>query len=242
MEQTPLSPGQNATSQAAAVASDCLLNAEALIYDYQRRRLEATYCDFSQYSDLHDYFFGLLYPPPDRRARFTPRNRAYSRIVNSRFMRFIVLPDTVRVMNQVTELDNMTDALNRGFARELCSRGPLPDCIGEETYFDLCRKTSTPAQHERQFDISYECFYFGELVIKYVKMNLEDMIRLIPRAVIRNSDLIDLAAQTYYTFRRHRTMLASFRLALHERELSYIGRIFGITIDKKPFVHPDDKG
>jgi hypothetical protein len=228
-----------------AVPSECshenIRRADAIIYEYQRRRLEATYADFSHYGDLHDYFFGLLYPPPDRRPRFTVRNRAYARIAGSRVLRLIFAPVTIRVLNQITELDHITEAMNCKLSRALCGRCPLPDSIDDDIYFDICRKTTTLAQHEKQFDFVYEGFYFGEIVIKNIKMNLEEMLRLIPRSLIRNSDLLDLATQTYYTFQRHKNELETFRLALHERELAYIGRVFGVKFDKQPLVYTGEE-
>jgi hypothetical protein len=228
---------KSAGALSADVSPDCLCRAEQIIYDYQRARLEATYADFSHYSDLHEYFFGLLYPPPDVRPKFAARNRTYTRIAGSRLLRMIFHPVTMRVMNQIAELDRMTEAMNRKFARSLCERGPLPDSIDDGIYFELCRKTTATAQHEKQFDFVYEGFYFGELVIKHIKMDLKDMMRLIPKSLMRNIDLLDLATRTYYTFRSHKNELETFRLTMHERELAYIGRIFGITIDKKPLIY-----
>jgi hypothetical protein len=232
--------GEEKTSGAgsAEVSPDFTRRAEQLIYDYQRSRLEATYSDFAHYDDLHEFFFGLLYPPPDKRQRFAARNRAYTRIASSRLLRIIVAPITIRVMNQVTELEQLTETMNHKLARALCERGPLPDSLEESVYFDLCARLTAIDQHEKMFDFAYEGFYFGELVIKTVKMNLEDMLRLIPRAIIRNSELIDLATQTYLVFRHHRNELETFRLALHERELAYISRMFGVTLYKVPLVYP----
>ena len=238
-----MAPEETTTTgaEAAGVSPECLRRAEQLIYDYQRRRIEAAYADFGHYDDLREYFFGLLHPPPERRARFAARNRAYARIARARFLRLILAPVTIRVLNQITELEKITEAMNHKFARALCESGPLPDSVDDEIYFGLCRKTTTCAQHEKQFDFAYEGFYFGELVVKYIKLDLEGMLRLIPRSLIRNSDLLDLAAQTYYCFRRHKNEHETFRLALHERELAYIGRIFGVKLEKQPLVYEGEE-
>ena len=228
------SNGQRSFSEAAG--SDCIRAAELLIYNHQRRRIEKTYEDFSGYTELRDYFFGLLYPPPDARARFSARNRTYSRIARSPILRLILHPDSIRIMNQVYALEKEVDALNRRVAEAMCSRGPLPAELDEEAYFALCRETSGQNDHERQFDYAYEAFYFGEAVVKYIPMNLEQILNLVPKMLIRNSDLLDLAAGTYHTFHGHKDRLEEFRLALHYRELDYIGRMFGVKIDRKPFV------
>ena len=227
---------ENAAGEADCAGADCLRAAGALIYDYQKRRIEQSYGDFRHYNDLYGFFFVLLYPPPDERARFAPRNRLYARIVKNPILKLIFHPDTIRVVNQVAELERMTESMNRRFARALCARGPLPAELDEETYFALCRETTSLQEHEKQFDYAYEAFYFGEMTTKYFKMNLQQMLNMVPKTLIRNSDLIDLATRTYSAFKNHENELERFRLTLHERELDYIGRIFGVKIDKKPFT------
>lgn len=225
----------------AGITPDSARRAEMLIYDYQRRRIETTYADFAHYSDLHAFFFGLLYPPPEQRRRFAHRNRAYARIAGSRLLKVLLAPITIRIMNQVAELGRLADSLALTLERELCVRGPLPESIDENLYFELCRKTTSIGRHEKIFDLAYEAFYFGELVIKTVKMNLEEMLRLIPRSIIRSSELIELATQTYVVFKRHINELEHFRLTLHERELEYIGRMFGVKIDKAPLIYTGEE-
>ncbi len=229
-----MSEGGKSTGTAEAESS--LARAGQLVYEYQRRRIEETYADFGHYDDLREYFFGLLYPPPDRRAKFAARNRAYRRVAAARILRYLFAPVTIRVLNQITELERITETMNGKIARALSEDGELPERLEEETYFRICRETTSVDMHVKQFDFAFEGMYFGELVVKTIKLDLNAMLRLVPRSFIRNSDLLDLATNTYYCFKNHEHDLETFRYALFEREVAYIGRMFGVTLDKKMLV------
>ncbi len=220
-------------STGGAESENRLAIAGRIVYEYQRRRIEETYADFGQYDDLREYFFGLLYPPPDRRAKFAARNRAYRRVAAARILKYLFAPVTIRVLNQITELERITEDMNRKIARGLREAGLLTDQIDEQTYFRVCRETTSIGTHIKQFDFAFEGMYFGELVVKNIKLDLNAMLQLVPRTLIRNSDLLDLATNTYYCFKNHEHDLETFRYALFEREVAYIGRMFGVALDKK---------
>lgn len=220
------SNGNTSEKAAHGATPERLARAERLVYEFQRRRLEETYGDFENIGDLRDFFFTLVYPPPDARGRFAARNKAITRVCRNWLFRLTFAPITIQTLEKVIELERLTESINEKIARALCERGPLPEALDDETYFDVSRKASTLEQRTRQLDNALEALHYGELFLKFFKFGIKQILRMVPKALIRNSDMLDLGVQAYTRLAAHKDDLESYRAAIRGRESARIGKMF----------------
>jgi len=209
-------------------SKDSLRSAERLVYEHQRRRLEDTYSDFEGIDDVRDFFFEMIYPPPEARARFAARNRSIRRITRSWLFRITFHPITFRIAKQIIELEDITESINRRIARELCARGPLPDSIDDDTYCGISREVSTLKQRMRQLENACDGLHYGQKLVEYFPSGVGEVLRFVPKPLLRYSELIDFGIKGYNCLSNHVDELETFRHAIRDRETVYINRMFNV--------------
>jgi len=202
--------------------------AEALIYDYQRRRIERTYEDMEDIDEARGLFFSKIYPPPPERAKFRERDRSFVHTTRSRLLRMFIAKKTISLLEEIIELKESTDRFNRAMAEELVSEGNLPESLDDEKYFELSRRVSTFDDRSRQVRCAVDGFTLGVKVVLDFPLNLRQIVRFLPRGLIGNADLFDLAVDIYNAFHRHRNRLYAYREIMIERETARLKEMFEI--------------
>lgn len=198
-----------------------------LIYQYQRKRFEKTYSDYNGIDDVKDLFFNVIYPPPETQKKLKSRNRAFARAVNSWYLKLFLHPRALKALQGVIELNDSIETTNRKMAEILLKEGPLPDCIDDQSYNALARAASSSREYKHRLRLVLDAFLLCSMVVKQSRMNLDDIIRRIPKPLIHNSELLELSINTFKTFKNHKENLDSYMKVLEERELLHINKIFG---------------
>lgn len=197
-----------------------------MIYEFQSVRLEKTYDDYEGLDDVNELFFNMIYVRPDRRGEFEDRNQAFIRSARSRLLKLIVSEPVRRTLNEIIELNDLTGRIHQDMAFELCNAGPLPDELDEETFFELSRRVSTIGDRRRQLKCALDGYKICAGAVLHFPMNLDQIIRFVPKSLIQNSELLELAVNTYKCFNRHKDMLYDYYDVIKERETDYIDRMF----------------
>lgn len=206
--------------------SEKMTAAETLVYEYQKRRLENEYSDFEGMDDVIGLFFGYYYPPPEERGEFEKLKRAYVRTIKNPLLRLICSRWVTSRLEEIAELDGLTRKLNRAVAAELAELDPPPDAVDDDLYFRLSRRAVTRAQRERQVRCAVGGLELGAGVILHFPLNIQQIIRRIPRPLVRNRDLFDLAVETYLVFHSHKKNLAEYIETIERREGERLDRMF----------------
>ncbi len=212
--------------ESKSVSRDKYGIAEELIYKYQRERLEETYSDFEGIDDLREFFFEMIYPPPEKRRKLHSRNNAYRKAAKSRILGILIPELAIRALLEIIELEDMTELINKELVRALCEKGELPERMERSYYFELCREVSDPLQRKRQIECAADGFLLVEMFVKYTRFNLNQIVLLVPKPLVRNSDLLDMSISAFLCFSNHKQDLERLRLSMVEREKKYVEEMF----------------
>lgn len=205
--------------------------AEKVIYEYQKRRLEEMYSDVGGLDDIRSFFFELAYPPPEERERFAERNLAFSRMVRNPLIRLICSREVIRTLENTRELNELTERLDGRVAKELSFMDPMPEHVDEKLYFEISSKVSTYEERMRQLEYAMGGFMLGIGVVIHLPLNLEQIIRIVPKRLVGNKDLFELAVEIYRVFYNHRDDLEGYLELMNKRESDYLKRMFGRDAD-----------
>jgi hypothetical protein len=223
-----LPPSDNpASEQIPSADRDLLSRAEQLVYDCQRRRLDDTYADIQDTDDIRELFHELLYPPPEERIKFIPRNNYVRRIARNWLFRITFHRMTVEVLEKAIELERINESVNGRIARALRDRGPLPDSLEDGAYIDIARAVSSRAERLRQLENVIFVLKYADVFVKYFRIGIKDILRMIPRPLIRNSDLLHLGVEGYTRLKNHENELLNLIEIIRERESARIDTVYG---------------
>ncbi len=211
-----------------SIPEDKFKQAERLIYEHQRTRLEKCYREYEGLDDVRELFFNMIYVRPDRRDDYEDRNKSFIRSARSRLLRIIVSEPVIRTLNEIIELNDLTGRIHQDMSFELCKLGKLPEELDEETFFMLSRQVSTVEDRRRQLQCAMDGYRICADVVLHFPMNLDQLIRFVPKALIRNSELLELAIKTYRCFNKHKDKLHEYREVIKTRETDYIDRMFRV--------------
>ncbi len=204
-----------------------LEKAEHLIYDYQRRRFEATYADIDEIDDVRELFFCVLYPPPHEKDKFAGRDDAFKKTSRSWLMRHLAPRLIVDTLEDIIELNDTTTRVNSCMSNILASWDTLPEALSEQQYSILARKCTNHATALRTLQCTMSGFSLCAKVAKSTDYDLKKILRIVPKSFLRNSDLFDLSVRTYHCFINHRETLDSYFAIIEHRETELINRLYG---------------
>ena len=215
-----------------SIDKDRLREAEELIYRAQRERIERMYSDIHDLGAARRLFFEKVYPPPGERHRYEKRDRAFVRMTRNRLLRLICSQRVIAILEEVVELKESNDRFNREMARGLAARDTLPDRLSEQEYIDLSRSVSTYPERIRQVQCALDGFILGLKVVLHFPLDLNQIIRYVPRRLLGDRELFELAVDIYNAFYSHRDRLYDELELLREREANRLKEIFDIPDDE----------
>jgi hypothetical protein len=192
--------------------------------DWQSRRLERTYADFSaqkRYAKATRFFLDDLYGPKDFSARDTEMMRIMP--VMSR-----MLPaSAVETAALAIELDALSEELDQKVAARLAA-----GAIGTASYGEAYRAGSTPAERERQIELIDAV---GHRLDALVQLPMVERLLWMMRRPARMAGLSDLQDFLERGFAAFKDMGGAdeFLAALRARETAILRRLF--SAEKDPF-------
>ena len=220
---------KDATATGAACAEDItLLAARRLVYNFQQDRLNETYSDYEDATDIRHFFFQYVYADPAVRKKFAKRDAAFIRTARSRLFRIITTQELRDYLETVIELRDATDRLDMAVAKFVAEHNrPLPQGpLGRDGYARAYRAATTKTERIRQLEAVLRSYELCCRFIREIPFSLEDILRITPKIFLRNSELLNLCVTAYRIFSRHKPRLDEYGRVLRERETAYINRMF----------------
>jgi len=203
----------------------CKTRARALVYGFQKKRIEETYSDFEA-GDILGLFFDLLYPQPELRPKFAARDRMARRIVGSWIFRITFNEVTIKVARMAIELQDTVDSINERFVDELCRDGGMPEAVGEREWIEISGRVSSREERMRELEIVLFGLGYCEKFVQFFK-GVDHVLKFIPSLLLRNSGIIEQGIRGYETLYPHRDKIGGYLKAIEERETAWIERMYG---------------
>ncbi len=134
-----------------AIVPDGLVAQVAMLLQWQSNRLARTYADLLadvRYQAACQFFLSDIYAPVD----FSQRDYDLERIY--RFLARVLPPQSIRLLTQTVELNDMTRALDHRLLRALIDELGVTDALTSELYLEAYRICDNYAERAQQIELA----------------------------------------------------------------------------------------